>query len=175
MTNAATTRTVILVRHSKAEQVPGKPDHDRDLTGRGRRDAQAAGVWLRDLGLVSDVALCSPSERTRQTWAEIQFGGAGAGREEFAPAIYSGGTTQVLQLLRELPDDDETVIVIGHAPVMPDLASLLTSGEGSRQAHEALCAGYPTSGIAVIDYAGSWADMGVGTCQLRRFHVARAD
>ena len=37
MSTAAREKTLVLMRHAKAEQVLGKPDHDRELTARGRR------------------------------------------------------------------------------------------------------------------------------------------
>ena len=51
--------------------------------------------------------------------------------------------------------------------------SLLADGEGSREAHEALGQGFVTSGLAVLRYAGEWADIDFGTCELTRFHVSR--
>ena len=44
MSTAAREKTLVLMRHAKAEQVLGKPDHDRELTARGRREG---GVVLR--------------------------------------------------------------------------------------------------------------------------------
>ena len=49
----------------------GIPDRQRPLAKRGRRDASATGLWMRDeLGRV-DAVLCSPAERARQTWAHV--------------------------------------------------------------------------------------------------------
>jgi phosphohistidine phosphatase len=56
---------------------------------------------------------------------------------------------------------------------MAQLTTMLTEGEGSLEAHEALCRGFVTSGLAVLSYAGDWADIDLGTCTLRRFHVSR--
>ena len=50
---------------------------------------------------------------------------------------------------------------------------MLTDGEGSLEAHEALGRGFVTSGLAVLSYAGDWADIDLGTCALTRFHVSR--
>ena len=33
--------------------------------------------------------------------------------------------------------------------------------------------GYPTSGLAVLRYAGDWPDLSAGDCELERFHVCR--
>ena len=43
MTRAGDDKVLILFRHAKAEQTPGKADRERELTGRGRRDAGACG------------------------------------------------------------------------------------------------------------------------------------
>ena len=45
-----TTRTLILLRHAKAETPGDIDDYDRALTDRGRSDADAAGSWLADAG-----------------------------------------------------------------------------------------------------------------------------
>ena len=45
----------------------GVPDRKRPLTDRGRRDATAAGRWLR--AHRPDVVVCSTAERARETWA----------------------------------------------------------------------------------------------------------
>ncbi|MEP7333414.1 MAG: histidine phosphatase family protein, partial [Terracoccus sp.] len=61
----------------------------------------------------------------------------------------------------------------GHNPTMANLTSLLTDGDGSREAHDALAAGFVTNGLAVLQYAGEWADLDLGACSLLRFHVSR--
>ena len=64
MTLAADDKVLILFRHAKAEQKPGKSDHERELTGRGRRDAVAAGRWLHDNGFGPELVLCSTAVHT---------------------------------------------------------------------------------------------------------------
>ena len=59
--------------------------------------------------------------------------------------------------MRELPDDIETVAIVGHNPGIQDLASLLT-GEWTPM---------PTSALAVITVAGSWATAGHHSAALR--------
>ncbi|MGL5849545.1 MAG: SixA phosphatase family protein, partial [Phycicoccus sp.] len=75
MTRAARDRTLILLRHAKAEEGDAERDHERELTARGRRDARAAGAWLHEHGIGVDEVLCSTSERTQQTAEEIWAGG----------------------------------------------------------------------------------------------------
>jgi phosphohistidine phosphatase len=173
MSPVADDRTLVLLRHAKAEQVPGKPDHDRELTPQGRLDAEAAGTWLHEQGLVTELVLCSTSVRTRQTWERAAHGGAQAEFVEYCRAVYQGGTRGVLQSIREEGGDVRTLLVVGHAPSLPELASILSDGQGSRAAHTAMGEGFPTSALAVLRYAGSWPELAPGDASLERFHVSR--
>ncbi len=173
MSTAGSDKTLVLVRHAKAEEGQGKPDHDRELTDRGRRDAEAAGAWLHANGLGPDLVIASTSQRTRQTWDSLRLGGIGSEFVEFRRSVYLGGSEQVLDTVREDGSDMETVLVIGHNPTMAQLTSLLANGEGSREAHAALADGFVTCGVAVLRYAGPWVDLDLGTCELDRFHVGR--
>lgn len=168
-------RTLILVRHAKAEHGQGKPDHDRDLTSRGRSDARAVGVWLSDpsRAFILDVVLCSTSERTRQTLAGIADGGASAMDARFEEGIYNGGAAALLDLLRELPDSARTVLMIGHAPGIPVLATALAHEQSSRDAIDLLSGGFPTSGVAVLGFAGPWTALGPESAYLRTLVVPR--
>ncbi len=62
---------LIVMRHAKAGELPGGPDVERALTERGRRDAAAAGRWLRASGFVPEAVICSAARRTRQTWQQV--------------------------------------------------------------------------------------------------------
>lgn len=174
MTSAAHDKRLLLVRHSKAEQTAGVVDHDRQLTDQGRLDAQAVGAWLKAESIVCDLVICSTAMRTRQTWECAVRGGAHTEFVEFRRNVYLGGPAGILETIRDDAGDLETVLVVGHAPAVPAVASLLSDGEGSAQAHQAMADGFPTSGIALLRYAGEWDALGPGTAELERFHIARA-
>lgn len=173
MTRAGDDKVLILFRHAKAEQGPGKPDHERELTDRGRRDATAAGRWLHDHALGPELVLCSTATRTRQTWESAVEGGACGETVEYDRAIYTGGADGVLRSIREQADDVQVVLVVGHNPTMAMLASGLAEGDGSPSAHEVLADGFPTSSLAVLRYAGRWDELDFATATLERCHVAR--
>jgi phosphohistidine phosphatase len=173
MSPVADDRTLVLMRHAKAEQVPGRPDHDRGLTERGVTDARAAGTWLHAQGLVAELVICSTSVRTRQTWDHAVRGGAHAEFVEYRRAVYAGGTAGVLRSIREDAGEVRTLVVVGHAPSVPDLASGLSDGRGSLAAHTAMGEGFPTCALAVLRYTGDWVDLAPGDATLDRFHVAR--
>lgn len=62
---------LILFRHAKAEDPFDAPsDEERALTGAGKAAALTQLSRLKELGCMPDVALVSPSTRTRQTWGQ---------------------------------------------------------------------------------------------------------
>jgi phosphohistidine phosphatase len=166
------TRTLVVVRHSKAEQA-GPTDLERELTPRGRRDAVAAGSWLSSLGVVPETALVSAATRTRQTWAAAAEGAGWELEPTFDQGLYAAGPDTVLDLLRTLDDGCTTAVVIGHNPTMAVLAQLLDDGEGDTESGTAMALGFPTSAVAVFAYDGEWVDLAPGSARVAAFHVAR--
>ena len=182
MTTPTSERTLILLRHAKAEQVQGKVDHDRELAPRGLRDARAVGQWLRggkwlshpSQAVVLDLVLCSTSERTRQTLAGLLASGAAVREVLFDQRVYDAGAASLLDVLLEVPDSVSTVLMIGHAPGIPMLASTLAmDGLGSTEALERLSRGFPTSGLAILGFEGGWGSLASETAHLREFVVPR--
>ena len=177
MTMPMSKRTLILVRHAKAEKVVGKTDRDRELVPQGRKDAHAAGEWLSSelqAGVLIDMVLCSTSERTRQTLDEVCAGGGTFRETRFDERIYDGSAAVLIEVLREVPDTVHTVLVIGHAPGIPVLATVLAQDSaGSTDAAEHLNQGFPTSGLAVLGFDGSWASLAPDTAYLQEFVVPR--
>ncbi|MFI5495377.1 SixA phosphatase family protein [Actinoplanes sp. NPDC051859] len=210
-----TARTLILLRHAKAETPGELLDVERRLTDRGRRDASAAGSWLALQGLLPGLVLCSSATRTRQTWHAVATAltreEAALGRDEmslredvalaeqaaresegpptneepaqttrtaaaapaapevrFVDGLYDAGRTEVIDLLRAVPDSVGTVLVVGHNPTMSDVSLLLSAGTGAT-----IREGLATSGIAVHRVEGSWSATEPGSMPLVTTHTAR--
>ena len=169
-------RSLTLVRHAKAEHLPDKPDHDRELSPRGLKDALAIGVWLGDPShaVALELVLCSTSERARQTLDGICAGGAFAKDTRFDERIYNASAATLLEVLREVPDSVFAVLMIGHAPSIPVLAtSLAHNDSGSTDVTDRLSLGFPTSGLAVLGFDGPWAALAPERACLRDFVVPR--
>lgn len=168
-----TTRTLVLLRHAKAETPGEQPDYDRHLTKRGRADAEAAGTWLGAAGLRPDLVLCSPATRARQTWHGVAVALAQADPEGRAPEVryeaglYEGGRTEVIDLLRAVPDETATVLVVGHNPTMSDVSLLL------RPDADPDAAGLKTAGLAVHRADGPWSETEPGGMPLIGEHTGR--
>lgn len=173
MTAAAEDRTLVLVRHAKAEAIGDDGDHERELTPRGHRDARAAGTWLHEQGIGVDEVLCSTAARAQQTCEDMWSAGCSEADVHHDHRIYNAAPERLLTIAREADPEANVVMVVGHAPGIPALASMLAEGEGSEQAHDLMSQGFPTSGVAVLRFSGHWSDLAAGVARLDRFHVAR--
>lgn len=173
MTTPTTGRTLMLLRHAEAEQVEGKVDKDRELTSRGRSDARAVGQFLGHPSQPAlDLVLCSASQRTRQTLDGLAAGGASLKKTFFDERIYSAGAASLLDVLREVPDSVNTVLMIGHAPGIPVLATaLVADGVEVTPAIDLLSKGFPTCALAILGFEDGWAALASEAADLRDFVV----
>jgi phosphohistidine phosphatase len=150
-------RTLILLRHAKSDWSGGEADIDRPLAQRGRRQAPEAGRWLAAHIDSIDLAVVSPANRARSTWDLASAELAVRPPTRIDERVYAASDDELLTVLRELPDDVATVVLVGHNPGIEDLASRLT-GEW---------ASMPTSALAVITLSGSWSSAGHHPAVLR--------
>ncbi|MCX5208524.1 histidine phosphatase family protein [Kitasatospora sp. NBC_00240] len=169
------TRRIVLLRHAKADpkHLTEHPDHERPLTARGRSDAPRTGRWLARSGLALDQVLVSTSVRTRETWELTAAELTGPPPADFEPRLYRAGADELRALLEQLPADAATVLVVGHNPGIRDLAGSL-AGHGPEEVRKRLDdSGFHTAGIAVLSFAGSWADLGAGPARLDAYWSPR--
>lgn len=166
-------RTLVLIRHAKAQDPEGVQDHERALVERGREDARALGAWLREQDLQAAQVICSTALRTRETWAGVAEGSGDGALVDLEPQVYQAAVAALLELVRLADADARIVAMVGHAPGIPHLAAELT-GDGDADAVAALDRGFPTATAAVLEVAGDWADLGPGAARLVAVHTARA-
>jgi phosphohistidine phosphatase len=157
-----------LLRHAKSSRPPGVLDFDRPLAARGREAAPRMGAYLRDEGLLPDLAIVSPSRRTRETW-DLVKPALGEVETLFEPSIYDAPATRLLAAVREADPQARSLVMIGHNPGFEDLARRL-AGQGDRDALGRMAEQFPTTAVAVIDFAvEAWADVTAGGGRLERF------
>jgi phosphohistidine phosphatase len=160
---------LFLLRHAKAGwALPGVRDFDRPLEASGRTDAEATGAEMRERGYVPDITLCSNALRARETLEGVA-GQADTGRVVFSDKLYSEDAAGYLALIHKNADSG-SVLVIGHNPMMEDLATAV-SGDGDPAARAALTLGFPTSGLAVIGFSGSLRNAAPGNGYLEAFYI----
>jgi phosphohistidine phosphatase len=150
-------RRLVLLRHAKSDWSTGEPDHARPLNVRGRRDGPAAGRWLRhNVGRV-DVVVCSPATRTRQTWDLVSPALTDPPAPVYDERVYDAPAMVLFDVVRGLPEDATTALLIGHNPGVEDVTVLL-AGEMLPMT---------TAAIAVLSWPGSWTDVGLIPATLR--------
>jgi phosphohistidine phosphatase len=70
--------------------------------------------------------------------------------------VYAESNQRPLTVVRELPDDIATVVLVGHNPGLEDLVRMLT-GQWTAM---------PTSALAVISVPGPWSSAARGSAVL---------
>lgn len=165
----STHRTLILLRHAKSDYPPGAADHERPLASRGIREAGLAGDWLRAHAPAVDAVLCSTATRTRETYARTAL----TAPVRYVDDLYDATPGAVIATINTVADDVDTLLVIGHEPAMSSVALGLAGPGTDATVAQRISEKYPTSGIAVLQVAGSWADLELGSAALVGFHVPR--
>jgi len=167
------THRLVLIRHAKAESF-ASADVERVLSPGGRDDARALGAWLSGQDVAPDHALVSFAARTRETWAQVAHGAGWELEPSYDGTLYGTDEIGLLDLLREVPADAATVVVIGHNPTMEIAAQLLDDGEGTATGSVSL-GSFPTATAAVFTLVEPWSEISEMAGRLDAFHVARAE
>jgi phosphohistidine phosphatase len=120
-------KTLLVLRHAKSSwDDPGRGDHERPLNQRGLQDAPRMGALIRERRLIPDIVVSSDALRARSTAEAV----AGAARYEgkilLDRQLYLAEPADILSVLRELHENAETVMIVGHNPGLEDLVKLLT-------------------------------------------------
>ena len=150
-------RTLILLRHAKSDWSGDESDRLRPLAKRGRRQAPDAGRWLAANIDSIDLAVVSPARRARDTWGLVAAELDMPPRTRIDDRVYAASGHELLSIVRDLSDDIETAVLVGHNPGIEKVASHL-SGERLPMT---------TSALAVITIAGSWSTAAHHSAALR--------
>jgi len=157
---------LFLLRHAKSSwDDPGLDDHDRPLASRGRRASALIADHMSRNRIAPALVLCSSARRTRETLDRVS---AALGPAEILiePDLYGASSEDLLQRLREVPDEVESVMLVGHQPAIQDLA-LRLAAEGPEL--EALRGKFPTAALATLTFEGDWSELGQQGSQLAAY------
>jgi phosphohistidine phosphatase len=160
-------KRLYLLRHAKSSwDDPTLADHDRPLAPRGRRAAKVMAKHLGRKGIAPELVLCSPSRRTRQTLTRIAPSMGKSPDVQIEPGLYAASAPVLLEVLHEVPDEVESVMLIGHNPGIQDLAlSLARAGSKSARVRSK----FPTAALATLEHKGSWRELAPGSAELVSF------
>ncbi len=157
MSTTGSSRTLVILRHGKSDWSGGHADRDRPVGDRGRRQAAEAGAWLAAHLPPIEAAVVSPAQRTRTTWELVATELADPPEPVLDERLYGGWGEGLLGVVRDLPAEAESALLVGHNPGVEDLVELLTG----------TWVDLPTASLAVVDLEGGWREAGRATGRLR--------
>lgn len=114
---------LVLWRHADAED--GIPDINRKLTGKGDKQAQLMGQWLKSKLPEKCRVLASPARRAQQTALALSK------TIETIKTIGPGADATSVLSAAGWPDAKGAVVVVGHKTTLSRLAALLLTGDES--------------------------------------------
>ena len=172
-------RTLWLLRHAKTvtDPPPGGTDFDRVLAPRGRRDATALGRLFAGAGEGlgpgleavprPKIALVSPAARTAATAELVLADVADPPESRLEEGLYEADPEEVLALVRDLPDDVDAAMVVGHNPTAQALSQGLLSPRDKKGHSSAVRNGFPTCALGVYVFkVDHWADITARSAKL---------
>jgi len=163
-------RTLYLLRHAKSSWGDDRiADRDRPLDTRGERAAVLIGQFMRQRGWLPDLVLCSNARRARDTLALAAARLPKRPKTSIEAGLYLAGADTLLRRLREVEDEVESVLLVGHNPDLHDLTQDL-AGAGDPEALARLERKFPTGALAVLELDDRpWRDLRRGRARLACF------
>lgn len=163
-------RQLLLLRHAKSDWSDGSlADIDRPLAPRGEKAAPLMGGEIARRGWQPELALVSPAQRTRATWALVAPWLDDPPAAIFPERLYMANTADLMALVREAPWQVETLLIVGHNPGLEDFAMLLAGHDSKADALDLMRRKYPTGALACFELDGDWRDLAPGSARLTQF------
>ena len=150
-----TERTLLLLRHAKAESGYGVIDYDRALTDRGHDQARAAGRLLAEAGHMPDHVICSAARRTRQTLQGVLEVLGAAPEIDYSESAYTAGVDALTEMIAYVDPDVRTLLVVGHNPTIAQLAAAFVGNEA--------LVSYSPGTVAAVNMEVEWLYTAPGT------------
>jgi phosphohistidine phosphatase len=167
-------RRLLVLRHAKASRDDaGLADHERPLSGRGRRALPRLQRELARRREPIDLVLCSSAIRARQTLEGVRDALPGEAAVAIEHGLYGASGTELVQRLRAVPASVTGVLLIGHNPGLEQLVHKL-AGNGDPDALAQLATKYPTGALATLRVSSRWSALVAGSCHLDDLVLPRA-
>lgn len=153
-------RILHLIRHAKSSwQQPQLADHQRPLNNRGLRSCVTMGTTLSHLNIHVSVCFVSSAKRAQQTYQGLKHGFA-HDSVMVTDELYTFSVNKLEQFIKQISDQHQAVIIIGHNPAFCDLINYSDSHANTH---------FPTCGLASLQLpVPSWQNYQHTTSQLIR-------
>ena len=157
-----------LLRHAKSDWGDARArDFDRPLNERGLKGARVMGEHIKGTGRAFQRILASPAVRVSDTIENAAKAWGHAFPVEWDRRIYLASSATLMDLLRDLEGDPESVLMIGHNPGLEDLIFDLVPEDGSSPLRDVVEEKFPTATYAVLELPiDRWDEIDEGCARL---------
>ena len=148
-------KQLILVRHGKSSWEYAVSDKDRPLLQRGITDALLVANYFNEQAIQIDAVFSSPANRalhtsmifTRQLYFDLD-------KFQVINELYDFSGTHVLEFIKDLNDEAQTVLIFGHNHAFTHIANSLGN---------TYIDNVPTSGLVHLEFdVDHWASIKKG-------------
>jgi phosphohistidine phosphatase len=165
---------LFVLRHAKSRWDNSYlADYERPLAPRGRRAAETLAGHIAAIDPPPALVLCSSARRAQDTLEPI--------RDRLPTTevlveddLYGAPAPQLLERLRQVPEETSSVLLVGHNPGLEDLVlGLGRNGDPDligRVRHK-----FPTAAFATLAFDGPWKDLGAGAAATLEAFVVPGD
>ena len=120
-------KRLYVLRHAKSSwDDPTLRDRDRPLAPRGRKAAKRIARWAAKHGVRPELVVCSNAVRAQETLRRV-LPGLGEPAVWIEVTLYAAGVETLLQRVRALPKEVDSVMIVGHNPGLMELLLLLAA------------------------------------------------
>lgn len=157
-------KTLYLLRHAKSDwETEFSSDHERGLATRGKSAARQLAGYMNDSGLSVNLCYVSDAKRCLDTWEIISESGQFAQTVIINPSLYTEDLKQLVSVIQEAPEAASSLLLVGHNPVLEELAEYLIQGVHKDTLDIPLFLKFPTSVLLGISLSTkSWKDTSPG-------------
>ncbi len=153
-----------LLRHAQsADKQTGQTDKERMLTTLGLAEASEVGKYLKEKSLVPELIITSSALRAKTT-SEVVAEILGYTSESIVikDELYEANVSTFFQILAELDHPVNSVLIVGHNPVISFFADHLCNQQNSF---------FPSEILALKSEAASWKEVQKENTEVTgRFH-----
>jgi phosphohistidine phosphatase len=137
-------KRLLLLRHGKSDwDTEYGRDHERPLAERGEHAARLMGRFLTAVGAAPGLIVSSSAVRAASTARLAHEAGGWSCDLRIEPALYDAGPLSVVEVVRAVEDDVDSLLLTGHEPTFSGVAGGLIGSADIR---------FPTAGLFCAEF-----------------------
>jgi len=155
-------KNLYILRHSKAGHTDKNllDDHARTLTIQGVERCFYLASHLKKTKQFPEIIISSSATRAVETAQNLITGLDGKDIDiKINPKLYLASTRDILRVIREIDDNINSVMIVGHNPGLQQLAIELP-GKGDKKKYREIKSNFAPASMAIFDIdIKSWSEI----------------